>query len=441
MKCDILILILITLIKTIESNVEKWQTQQLNYQGKSLKVVFYKGIDPHNILKLISQVDKSMITTTPNVLEGEIDGFIRSNDVILCSKRLLMWFSLALKSERKVRSGGGHLSGLWELKYSKDQRTLTFNRSKVNGYIQNLLLPGSTPNVGLFGSDVFGGYSGKKVVWGIEHSIGTELTNKFGKDILGLDKGAYSSDKGVFIEFQGIIGNSGVGSGFETPTDTDPRKGIVGKTIYTLTYRVPAKLNEYIQEVTFQVVENNFGPISTAYMALFLPGHNQTNMVFAGYPDLIPTNGINLRNKKLNKYFKNTCIHKIWFYEIPFKKIQGKKIAAHTPNGRGILTCIGAPVQYVPFICGYPNNKFIPKKAQSEYTLEISDNQSLDKFGRFHSINYKLLNNQSRNLLFSTEGKRKIFSMIMKYRVIDASSSIFRNKDGTPGVIAAKVPK
>jgi hypothetical protein len=336
-----------------------------------------------------------------------------------------MWFSLASKQERKVRSGGGLVTGVWEVKYSKKRRTVSLSRVlNKNGYAPNLLLPGSSPNVQLFGADVFGGYSGSRVVWGLEHSMGTEISSKFGKDIINLDRGPYASDKGVFIEFQGLIGNSQMGNGFDSPTDTDPRPGIIGKTVYTLTYRVPADKSEYIQEVNFKVLENNFGPISTAYMALYLPGYKNMNMVYATNPQLMPVNGMNLKNVSENKYFKNTCVKKIWFYEMPFVSLNGRKISAHTPEGRGRVSCIGSPQNKVPFICGYPTNDFIPKKTYEEYTLEISDNQTLPRFGRFQSINYKLINNQKKSVLLSTRGKRKMFSLIMRYKIIDASSAV-----------------
>jgi hypothetical protein len=423
MKCDLLILLLLISATTIAANDQKWRTQQINYSGKNLKLVVYQGIDPQNVLALVSQVDKSTISTNPKQVQG--GGFIQNGDVIVCSRKLLMWFSLSPKQQRKVRSGGGLVSGVWEVNYSKKKRSATLARVKSEaGYTPNLLLPGSSPNVQLFGADVFGGYSGSRVVWGLEHAFGTELTNKFGRDILGLDRGPYASDNGVFVEFQGVIGNSQMGNGFDSPTDTDPRPGIIGKTVYTLTYRVPADKSEYIQEVQFKVVENNFGPISTAYMALYLPGYGQTNMVYATNPQLMPVGGMNLKNVEENKYFKNTCVKKIWFYEMPFISLNGRKIAAHTPEGRGRVACVGSPANRIPFLCGYPTNDFIPKKAYEEYTLEISDNQTLARFGRFQSINYKLINNQRKSILLSVQGKRKMFSIIMRYKVIDASAAV-----------------
>lgn len=427
MKCDILILILIFSFTVINSYDQKWQTTTIKFDGKLIKLVYYQGIDPQNIASLISKVDKSTVSTTPN--SGGPDGFIRSNDVIVCSKKLLMWFSLASKQERKVRSGGGLVSGIWEIKYSKDRKTVSLLREKKeNGYSPNLILPGSSPNVQLFGADVFGGYRGSRVVWGLEHSMGTELTTRFGKDILGLDRGPYASDSGVFIEFQGIIGNSAMEPGFDTPTDTDPRPGVVGKTVYKLTYRVPADKFEYIQEVELKVLENNFGPISTAYMSLFIPGYGDTKMVYATNPQLMPAGGMDLKNVEENKYFKNTCVKKIWFYEMPSVVTNGKKISAHTPEGRGRVACVGSPKNAVPFICGYPTNDFIPKKAYEEYTLEISDNHTMSRFGRFQLLNYKLLNNQKKSILLSAQGKKKIFSMIMRYKVIDASAALRAKK-------------
>jgi len=195
------------------------------------------------------------------------------------------------------------------------------------------------------------------------------------------------------------------------------------KTVYTLTYRIPVKKPEYMQECNFRVIENNFGPISTAYMSLYLPGHGNKNMVYATNPELMPSGGMNLKSVQVNKYFKNSCVKRIYFYEMPYKQITGKKIYAHTPEGRGRVSCVGSPKHKVPFICGYPTNDFIPKNTYDQYTLEITDNQTLPRFGRFQSINYKLLNNKKKNVLLSQTGKRKRFSMIMRYKVIDASAA------------------
>jgi len=437
MKCEFLLLFLLISTTAINANDNKWQVQKITYNGKPLKLVFYVGISPQNILSLIAQADRSSITKTPN--SSQEDGLIRANDVIVCSKKLLMWFSLASKNERKVRTGGGLVSGVWEVKYSKSRKSIRLFRVMNNeGYCPNLLLPGSSPNVRLFGSDVFGGYSGNKVVWGLEHSLGTEETKRFGKDIINLDRGPFAADNGVFVEFQGILGNSQMGNGFDSPTDTDPRPGVIGKTVYTLTYRIPADKTEYIQEIQFRVLENNFGPISTAYMALYLPGYGNTNMVYASNPHLMPTGGINLQNVQDNKYFRNTCVKKIWFYEIPFTLLNGRKMSAHTSEGRGRVACVGSPQNKIPFICGYPTNDFIPKKAYEEYTLEISDNQTLPRFGRFQSLNYKMINSHKKSVLLSKNGKRKMFSMIMRYKVLDASSAV--QQTPPPGESGPKQP-
>ena len=127
MKCQILILFLVV-ITTINSQEQKWQTQQIDYNGKPLKIVFFKGIDPQNILSIIGQVDKSTVSTNPNSA-GASDAFIRPNDVILCSKKLLIWFSLASKQERKVRSGGGLVSGVWELLENEKTKELKLKRA------------------------------------------------------------------------------------------------------------------------------------------------------------------------------------------------------------------------------------------------------------------------------------------------------------------------
>jgi len=331
---------------------------------------------------------------------------------------------------------------MWEVRYNKKARNAILKRVlNASGYSPNLLLPGSSPNVKLFGADIYGGYPNSKIVWGLEHSVGTETTKKFGKDIILSDRGPYSSDNGIFVQFQGLVGNSGTGAGFESPTDTDPRPGIVGKTVYTLTYRIPVGKPEFMQECSFRVIENNFGPISTAYMSLFLSGYRKKSMVYATNPELMPTGGINLKNVQVNKYFKNTCVKRVYFYQVPFKPKKGKKIYAHTPEGRGRIACIGSPKSNIPFICGYPTNDFIPKNTKDQYTLEITDNQTLPRFGRFQAINYKLINNKKKTVMLSQTGKhKKRFSMIMRYKVLDVSAAPVRVIKMPPRIRMSRAP-
>ena len=52
----------------------------------------------------------------------------------------------------------------------------------------------------------------------------------------------------------------------------------------------------------------------------------------------------------------------------------------------------------------------------------------MSRFGRFQSINYKITNNVKQNVLLSTKGKRKLFTIIMRYKIIDAIGAVKKKK-------------
>jgi hypothetical protein len=389
-------------------------------------------IDISNFDRVIELIDRSAEGTDPLLVNNSFSGLIREDDVICVNEKLLFWFSATDKIKRSVRSGGGMLSGIWEIKIVDKKVDLKTKDSK-SAYAPNLLLPGSKPGIKLFGADIYGGYADKKKVWGLENAMHLKEGPKLGKRIIDSDRGPYSADGGVFIEFTGIVMNAGPKEdGFETEYDTDPRPGKIGRTSFELVYRIPAKRMEIIQEIKFKVEENNFGPISTAYMALYLPGYEDKNMVYVSNPELMPkSDGIDLKDVYLNKYFRNTAVKRIFFYNAPHVKHPLRKYAAQTPEGRGRISCLGSPENFVNFLCGYPTNDFIPKEAYSEYTMEISDNQTIPKYGKFHSLNYKLINTPNKSI---TIEKDSSFMMIMRYKLIDASNAAaaveFREKNG-----------
>jgi len=288
-----------------------------------------------------------------------------------------------------------------------------------------MLLPGSEPGVRLFGSDVYGGYPASNVIWGIEKATDAKEGKNSGKEILSIDKGPFSADEGVFVQFTGTVTNTGHDSGFDTEYDTDPRPGVIGKTIYTLTYRIPANRPEIIQEVSLKVEENNFGPISSAVLALYIPGFSPNNLVYATNPEIMPiSEELQLKNVEINKYFRNTCVKKVFFYDVDYKSHRGKKYVAQTPAGRGRIACVGAPDSKMSFVCGYPNNDYIPKETYEEYVLEISDNQNFKRYGKFNTINYKLLSSPNKTLTFK-RGDQLL--LIMRYKFIDATGAIVQS--------------
>jgi len=341
------------------------------------------------------------------------------------------------KGGRVVRSAGGLLAGLWELTYNKKSKEIKFkNFDEKNKFAKSLLLTGSTEKIKLFGQDIFGGYksSNKKVIWGLEYSKNVKISKKTGKDILSIDKGAYSSDEGVFIQFTGQLGNSpGIGGGIESATDTDPRKGVIGKTVFKLNYRIPAERLEFMTEIELKAIKNNFGPISNAYISMYLPGYSPKNMVYASNPELMPvSNGKKkekdsfLKSVSVNKYFRNSAVKRSFFYDIKNKKYTSKnKKTARTPAGRGRILCLGSPLNKIGFLCGYPNNDYIPKETYEEYVMEMNQNNNSPKVGKFHTLNYKLLSSPKKTIVIN-QGQK--LSMIMRYKLINASAPLPASK-------------
>jgi len=389
-------------------------TTQISYKSMQISTVYHIKIDARRISQLLSVVDKSMQSSSSSRLGLLSNSFIKQDDVICVSNKMLYWFSASAKGTRIVRSGGGLLAGMWEIE--NKNRVLSLKRVSEQNKVQNLLYPGN--GKGFFGADAYGGYQNINddiVVWGLEHSINTKKSDKFGKDIIKLERGAFASDEGVFIEFQGILGNSKTLQGIESLTDTDPRPGVIGQTMYTLTYRIPANKAEFIQEVTFKALSNNFGPIQTAKLALYFPGYGSGNTVYAANTELMKRKA-KLVDVAVNSYFKNSCEKKVYFYKVPFVN-KAKKMKTITSSGRGTIGCIGSPDNRIPFICAYPNNEFIPKIAYEDYSMEIYDNQSIPQYGRFHGITYKLLKSPKKSYTVKA-GKSLI--LIMRYKVIPA---------------------
>jgi hypothetical protein len=404
-----------------------WETRSISYRGKSLKLITLKDIDGEGIEKLIELIDRSSESFKPEQITTKFSGIIREKDVVVINEKFIFLFSLTEKKKRSIRSGGGLLYGIWEIIINKASRKISLKQTKNEkspiSYAPNLLLPGSKPGVKLFGADIYGGYKNTKVVWGLENSLHVKETQKSGQKIFDSDRGPYSSDNGVFVEFTGILGNSGKAEGFETDYDTDPRQGIIGRTSFTLTYRIPQNRHEYIQEIKFKAEENNFGPISTAYMALYLPGYDRKSFSWVSNPELMPMDPKIFRisdNVWKNKYFRNTAVKDVFFYQVLANNKKIKR-SAHTPYGKGRIICLGSPEDRIDFICGYPTNDFIPKETYQEYSLEISENQTMEKVGRFHTINYKLINNKDKEI---TLKKDESFIMIMRYKLIDASQAV-----------------
>jgi hypothetical protein len=409
-------------MKNINKGPSTWKTIGANVNGLKIKVVYNSRVNVQDIDKLLEIVDRSADSASPLELSAKTyKGMIRKDDIIVVNTKLVYWFSATKKENgRVVKSGGGLLSGVWEIKLNADKKPEFLKINKYS-YVQNVLLPGSEPGVKLFGADAYGGYPNSNVVWGVHDANDVHESANSGKSILSIEKGAYSAHEGVFIIFEGTLTNSGNDSGFESITDSDPRPGIIGKTTYKLIYRIPAYKEEIIQELELKVVENNFGPISSAVLAIYAHGHAPHNMEYATHPEIMPTSPeLDLSKVMINKYFKNTCVKELFFYEIYHKQHRGTRLAAQTAPGQGRIACIGAPKNNVSFICAYPNNDYIPKTTYDDYTIELSENQASKSVNKFIAIYYKLITNKEKTITMKTG---ETLLLIMRYKFLDASEA------------------
>jgi hypothetical protein len=413
---------LISYVSNAKANL--WEYKSINYKGMSLKLVQLNTIDTKAIQVMIEIIDKSAESKEPMKLQSNYRTMFGSDDLICVSNKLVLWFSVSEKNKgRTVRSAGGLLAGAWELDFDEKTKVPTLKKMvKETMYAPNALLPGSEPGAKLFGADAYGGYPGSKAVWTLENAQNVRITTKTGRSILSVDRGPFSADEGVFIQFKGIVGNSGLDTGIDSLTDTDPRPGVIGRTEYTLTYRVPAHRSDFIQEIDYKSLENNFGPISNAYMSLYLAGNAGKPMVYAANPELMPkTEGQELANVQINKYFKNSCVKKIFFYDVSYRDHKGTKLSAQVPEGRGRLACVGSPENKVSFLCAYPNNDYIPKNTYEEYTIEIVDNQTVATAGKVTAVNYKLITSPNKSVTIK-QGESLL--LIIRYKFIDAQVAL-----------------
>ena len=201
------------------------------------------------------------------------------------------------------------------------------------------------------------------------------------------------------------------------------------KTVFKLNYRIPAERLEFMTEIELKAVKNNFGPISNAYMSMYLPGYSPKNMVYASNPELMPVSAGKktkkddfLKSVTVNKFFRNSAVKRSFFYDIKNKKTTTKtKKTVRTPSGRGRILCLGSPLNKVGFLCGYPNNDYIPKETYEEYVLELNQNSNSPKVGKFHTLNYKLLSTPKKTIVIN-QGQK--LNMIMRYKLINASAPL-----------------
>jgi hypothetical protein len=385
-------------------------------------------------IKIPSVNAEIKVTTAPKVNSYGLDTFLDAlnrslgskglfgkKDHLVVTRNLLLWFAKSKPTEGKViDSSGGLLAGIWYIAVDEPYyrvRMANNEDEKNTNPGKNLLLTGSELELKLAGSKISGKYANvNNIKWGIQYSTDAKSTKRSGKTILSIEKGAYSADDGIFIEFTGTLGNSGTAPGIESMTDTDPAVGQIGETQYTLTFRIPAARPEFIQEVEFVTKKGNFGPISSAKVKLQMPAYKDRMLSFATAPEpQVPNKTLDLGKVFINKYFKNSCVKDVYFYDVAPKNHK-EKLSARLPPGKGQIACIGgpSPKDNIPFICAYPNNDYIPKETYGEYTLSVVDDRAKNLM---HALDYSLISTPTITLSFKEKEK---LTLIMRYKLLDA---------------------
>ena len=269
-----------------------WLTWDMSFKSGTVKVIYPDMLQSYTnrISWVITMADRSLVTTNP--LHQNVSGFIQPGDALVVTPSELLWFDCTAEVRITVNGGGGQLRGYWGLNQSADNY-LNFRRI-VNAYncSPNLLHPGYNDDGGQgSGLSFLGNYLQNiddGFTWGIEHETNEVATGVTGTLIT--DGGKYSGD-GVFVQFQGLIANSYdptnlAAHGLDSYYDTDCRTNVEGRCQYTLTYRIPSNAYEWRQEISLDVLTNNWGPVSTAVMSDNFAGYDGKDITYASDSEL-----------------------------------------------------------------------------------------------------------------------------------------------------------
>jgi hypothetical protein len=182
---------------------------------------------------------------------------------------------------------------------------------------------------------------------------------------MSIGEGQFKEEDGVFVQFLGHVCTSPiVPKGSDSLYDTDARPGVEGRTSYTLTYRIPAKGNEFRQEATFFVTENNFGPLATWVVSHNLPGYDGHEVKYGVIPSLSRGKIENEKTKYYSQKGKD-----IRFYRLPWQKHSHVEWS-ETPLGTGEMLSFGLPhispnIKFLEFrpVKNYPRTRQRPGPA------------------------------------------------------------------------------
>ncbi|HEY0829041.1 MAG TPA: hypothetical protein VGE40_13160 [Bacilli bacterium] len=372
-----------------------WTTWNLTWKNSTLQVIVPGNLTDKQsrIAWLIEMADRSMNTTDP--LNTDVNGLINPGDIVVVSNSNLLWFDKTNDGSSTTNGGGGMLRGLWPL-HLDGSNNLNFERIiNASNYSPNYLFAGSKPGLQGSGASLLGNYTNvdNGNTWAIEHEAKAVVTAFTGTTIA--DGGLYNND-GVFVQFQGLLANSPnitLPSGIDSLYDVDKRAGVEGRVKYTLTYRIPSTTNNYRQEISLNVTQNNFGPIATMVVSHNVAGYDGNRVTYGVDPDLITSSISNTENRSsivLTSNYYSVSGYTLKFYDLPWVA-HGKVKWAETPLGKGKLLSAGLPQLTYPvrFFEFRPLTSQIPSRFQSTYALQAIDNQGISS-NRVNALDFQL---------------------------------------------------
>lgn len=360
---------------------------------------------------------------------------VADTDVIVVNTEGIFWFvNKGATDKRAVKTAGGLLGGIWELKKTEDKGTISYSLRPDNNR-ENLL--NSKTGMRFYGSYSNGdGSSNTSLIWGLERTRDAAQTANSGKAI-ELNEGGIYANNGIKIEFEGSIINQLIvpkdGSNKQTgeinklksETDTDPSDA-VGVTKYSLTIKIPADKPELSMTITIKTQSGELPASSinleydyNAKLKTVNPTDPSKSIdVFyevVSAPELMKANATtSLANVDINKYFKNSCVDRLFNYE--FKDIKSL-FAVKTPPGRGQVACIGAPLHKQSFLCLYPNNDNLIKEAYEDYSISITESKPDN--GRIATVKYSLIEGKVAKLNSNYLGQ-----LALRIKFIDATPAL-----------------
>jgi hypothetical protein len=401
--CYFVLILLISRSYTIRIKLEK--TNWTSAVSKSINSeIGVKVFFPDNKISL-----EKINELLADIPKGQLQ--IDSQDIFVVNTEAIFWFPIRSSTDKRtIKTAGGLLGGIFEIKKTEDKGAIKYSLRPDNNK-ENLI----NKDLGMRFTGSYSNGDGStdtSILFGLERNTDSAPTANSGKAIEANEGGIYS-DNGIKIEFEGSITNQLInikdGSNkqtaevgkFKTEKDTDPTDA-VGSSKYTITWKIPADKPELSCSL---IIKPSSGTLlaSSLYLDIDYNGRLKTvnpsdpnKSIDVTYeavtaPEAMKGNAnTSLANVDVNKYFKNSCVDRLFNYEFKDTK---NTFSIKTPPGRGQVACVGSPLHKQSFLCLYPNNDNLPKEAYEDYYISLTENVSTDRV-RTIGIQYNLFNRQ-----------------------------------------------